>query len=312
MKKKRGQHYVWSYYLTSWSNESEQVYCLRNNTVFEANPKKIAKARDFYRVRNLSAEEILILEKGFIKEDWHEDIKQINREWIELFTKLFRVKEQLERVGEWNEKKEYDMDVMLNNLVEDFHSEIEKANITRLDSLKNKDMNFLQSEEERFDFIFFLCLQYVRTNMMKNNVLRSFAAGPVSIPPKQIENIWSILYFILATNLALNLSSNSGYCVKILRNDSSVPFITGDQPVVNTHANYSIYDEETKELELYYPINPMMALLITSLNCEDKPAIVDIEDNKVIMYNTLIYNASEEQIYSNDLTTFKELIKVKN
>lgn len=62
-EKKRGQHYVWRYYLTSWADDSGTLFCLRDNHIFLTNPKNVAKARDFYRLRELSQHEIAIIER---------------------------------------------------------------------------------------------------------------------------------------------------------------------------------------------------------------------------------------------------------
>ncbi|GED13740.1 DUF4238 domain-containing protein [Aneurinibacillus migulanus] len=309
MEKKRGQHYVWRYYLTSWTDDSGNLFCLRNNKLFPVNPKNIAKARDFYRLRNISRHEISIIEQGFIMDYWTEEIQQINKNWINMFTSVFRQKELLEHAGKWDDEKELKLDLIMNNLVEDFHSEIEEATLPYLDSLKSGNIDFLKSENGKFDFMFFLCLQYFRTNMIKNNVLKSFASGSLPISPTLIQNIWSVLYFILATNLAIALSSSSTFRVLMLRNISPVPFITGDQPVINTFADYSVY-EEAKELELYYPLSPSLALLITNSNNHNSDqSIFDVQENGVTMYNNLIFNASDEQIYANDVTVLQSFIK---
>ena len=70
--------------------------------------------------------------------------------------------------------------------------------------------------------------------MMKNNILKSFESGSVPIPSTFIENVWSVLYFIFATNLAVTLSSSNSFRFLMLKNNSTIPFITGDQPVINT------------------------------------------------------------------------------
>ncbi|EJR53758.1 DUF4238 domain-containing protein [Bacillus sp. FSL W8-0519] len=309
MEKKRGQHYVWRYYLTSWTDDSEKLSCLRNNNLFPANPKKIAKARDFYRLRDLSQDEIAIIEQGFINGYHTEEIQKINREWINVFTSIFRDKKVLEQKGEWDDKKEAELDVHMNNLVEDFHSRIEDLALPYLDSLKNSNLDFLDSEISKFDFMFFLCLQYFRTNMMKNNILKSFESGSVPIPSTFIENVWSVLYFIFATNLAVTLSSSNSFRFLMLKNNSTIPFITGDQPVINTHANYSVY-EETKEFELYYPLTPSLALLITdSNNYNENQSIFEVQENEVTLYNNLIFNASYEQIFANNETVLKSFKK---
>jgi hypothetical protein len=303
MDKKRGQHYVWRYYLTAWTDEFEQLYCLRENKLFLANPKKVAKARDFYRLRDLSQNEITIIEKGFIDGYGSKEIQELNKNWIELFTNASQKKDLLKQAGKWDEDKESELDVYMNNLVEDFHSEIENGTISYLNSMKNEDINFLKDKEKKLDFLFFLSLQYFRSKMMKHNVLRSFAAGPISINSNIVENVWSILYFILATNLAHSLGSKSDYRFLFLRNKGGIPFITGDQPVINTYANYANYENETKNLELYYPLGPSLALLLTdSKEYISNQDIFDVQESNVMEYNKQIFNASEEQIYSNDET----------
>ncbi|PLS17658.1 hypothetical protein CVD28_11565 [Bacillus sp. M6-12] len=304
MKKKRGQHYIWRYYLTSWSDDSGYLFCLRNNKVFRVLPKNIGKARDFYRLRNLSPLEISIIEQGFIKNYWTQEIQQINKNWIKLFTDIFRQKEILEQQGKWDEQQEEKLDVIMNNLVEDVHCQIEETALPYLDSLKSGNIDFLKSSHAKFEFMFFLCLQYVRTSMMKNNILKSFAAGPLPVSPSQIENVWSVLYFILATNLAMTLSTSRTLRVVMLKNISSLPFITGDQPIINTLVDYSVY-EEAKEFELYYPISPELALLISN---NTNQSIIEVKEEEVTKYNNLIVNASDEQIYSNDESILNSLV----
>ncbi|WP_419879615.1 hypothetical protein [Brevibacillus centrosporus] len=120
---------------------------MRENKVFPVNPKKIAKARDFYRIRNLSPHEISIIEQGFIKDFWTKDIQELNKNWITVFTKAFRIKAELERRGQWNEQKESELDVLLNNLAEDFHNKIEDLALPYLNFLKNGNTDFVNNDE---------------------------------------------------------------------------------------------------------------------------------------------------------------------
>lgn len=301
MEKKRGQHYVWRYYLTSWTNDTGNLFCLRKNKIFPVNPRNIGKARDFYRLRDLDYKEISTIEKAFIMDYWPKEIQQLNRNWVNMFTEVFRIKNHLEKVGKMNAEAESELDVFINNSAEDFHSRIEDAAFPHLNSLKVGNMEFYKNEDDRFNFIFFLCMQYFRTNKMKNNVLRSFEEGSIPISPILIENVWSVLYFIFATNMYLTLAAkDEKFKLMFLRNASHVPIITGDQPVINTHADYSIYDE-TSEFELYYPISPSISLLITSSNkYNGNQSVCEITEDEVNRYNTLIFKASEEQVYANN------------
>ncbi|WP_419879616.1 DUF4238 domain-containing protein [Brevibacillus centrosporus] len=145
--------------------------------------------------------------------------------------------------------------------------------------------------------------------MIKNNVLKSFASGPIPINPTLIENVWSVLYFVFATNLAISLSSNKDFRLLLLKNNSALPFITGDQPVINTQANYSVY-EETKEFELYYPLSPSLALLITNSKTRNSnQSTYAVQESEVTMYNNLIYKASDEQLYASDENVLNSFVR---
>lgn len=78
-------------------------------------------------------------------------------------------------------------------------------------------------------------------------------------------------------------------------------FITGDQPVINTKAKFS---SETKELELYYPLEPSKALIIT----EEKNFNTEWSIEKVKEYNDKIEQQSLELIFANDKEVLKQYI----
>lgn len=314
MEKKRGQHYVWRYYLTAWTDKLEQLVCLRNGNLFSTNPKKIAKERDFYRLRNLSQEEIVIIINGFIH-GMGTEVSQIkDLLWLNDCISPFIKKGELERKGVWNNEKEEEFDVLINNMAEDFHSEIEDGALPYLNYLKNSNMDFLNSKEDKLKFLFFICLQYMRTRMLKNNIQKSVKAGQQQkknqkpIDPILIDNLWSVLYVIFARRCAEGISSRNLHRFLILKNNSTTPFITGDQPVINTRTDYSEYTE-AKELELYYPLTPSLALLITPFrNGNEDQSIFEIQEDKVKLYNSLIFKASHELVFANDesvLQSFK-------
>ena len=310
VEKKRGQHYVWRYYLSSWTNDNEKLFFLRNNEIRSANPKKVGKKRDFYRLKELSFQELAIIEKGFINEGWNGELQQVNRNWIILFTQAFKNKKKLEEQGRWNAELELKFDVSLNNTIEEFHSLVEDANVSRLNSLKSGDVDKVQNEKDKSAFLFFLSLQYCRTDMMRNNIHRSFANGPIPVPPTFIENIWSVLYFVIATNITYSLLSDKGYRILMLENSSTIPLITGDQPVINTQADYSNTEGETSELEFYYPISPSRAILISKSNQYSRTEIkFEIGEKEVKLYNDLIFKAAEEQLYGSNSTVLKDYIE---
>ncbi|MCK6205740.1 DUF4238 domain-containing protein [Bacillus infantis] len=302
MQKKIQQHYVWEHYLTSWCYNGKQLYCYRknDNNIFPTNPEKIAKEREFYKLKDITPNEAALIEHLFINPNKNPVIRKINRNWISRFTDIFVLKQLVK--NKKNDELDTMIDVLITNLEEDHHTRLEERAIPYLNSLKDGQLNINNDDDSFVDFLLFLSTQYYRTKRIKMNVIRSTkeAADRVGLSlEKNVENIWNISSHILATSFAHTLFiASENFKWTILTNTGNIPFITGDQPVINTHANYSL-NETTTELELYYPLSPDKALLISTVNYLDSSTKVEIDENQVSRYNLLMLKASEEQVFSN-------------
>ena len=116
-----------------------------------------------------------------------------------------------------------------------------------------------------------------------------------------MERCWGVLSHIFAANVGFALSRMS---LTLLYNESNIPFITSDQPAINLKATYNDM-EQPEEFELYYPIAPRMAILMT-----EKPTKLNnhLKNDEVIRLNNTLAKLSKEQIYANQenvLTQYK-------
>lgn len=300
LEKKTQQHYVWEYYLKSWCYNESQFYCLRKNEkIFSVNPEKIAKEREFYKLKNITDKEAKLIDETFIKKQDSKILRSINREWIKYFRDIFEEQKRASEDVEWDRL----IEANIVNLEEDYHNKLENNAKPYIDSLKNGDLNKIKNNEP--EFLIFLTTQYFRTKKLKDNaIVFAREAG------FEIEKIWNVLSHIFATSLTFGLiTRREEYKWNILVNNTNMPFLTGDQPVINTHADYSSSSEIENELELYYPITPSKALLITDKNYGESSDI-EIQKSEVEKYNSLIYDASYKQIFSNKkegLSVFENL-----
>lgn len=314
MQKKVQQHYVWEHYLTSWNYNGSHVFCYRNDkkSIFPINPEKIAKEREFYKLKDVNANEIVFLEKIFISAVGDSELRHMNRKWIDVFTYIFKFKEELHSKGIKDEKLNTVIDVMINNLEEDLHTKIEEKAIPILASLTDGKLSIKDNKakttdynETMGDFILFLTTQYFRTKKLRMNYFKVLQTLP-EIKNMNPENVWNILSHILASNLGNTLyATRNEYKWSILITDSHVPFITGDQPVINTFGNYSAANSldnnlDEEKFELYYPLTPSKALLVSQTQYIDESDIVKIDEEEVKRYNGLIFNACEKQVFSNN------------
>jgi len=289
--KKRKQHYVWKFYLKQWFNK--QIHCLQGTNVFKSSLEGIANKRDFYKLTNLNDEDISNI-KDLVIDNSPEILKEIHNKYIDILTSPFKLERLTKNIGKYNKESELFVDQLKTNVHENYHEKIESLSIEYLSMLYDKNLAFLETDEGRSNFLYYLCMQFTRTTKMKNNVIKATKHQNKI----DVEKIWGCISLMLATNLAFNLNRKLEFKFKLLINNSKVPFITGDQPVLNTFAYLKPLDEEIKELEFYYPITPKLAILF---NNETGAINRVIElDSEVHEFNRYILKGAENQVYSDD------------
>jgi len=126
---------------------------------------------------------------------------------------------------------------------------------------------------------------------------------------KQSQNqVWnkvtnSIYPLLLAghTDVFAHFFCNNGFFITLIENKTGTPFITGDQPVVNTKNDYAT-NIAAVDFELYYPVSPSLAVLCSNkIDTNSRMTITDTSE--VEMYNQRIHKAAIDEIYSSDQNT---------
>lgn len=264
----------------------------------------LANERDFYRLQELTQNEINFIEKVAI-ENSPEILKQINMNFLNGFTEIYKLRNELEKKGLNDEEIDKKVDEQINNLEEDYHSRIEGISVKYIEQILQRDISFFETEDGRPEFLYYLCNQYMRTKKMKQNVIQS-----TSYQTKiNVDKMWNVLRHIYAINVGFNLNRQDEYRLILLNNITSLPFITGDQPVINTFAVSKNISDPVDNLELYYPVSPTIGLLITrSEEYKDKTQVDIIDVNKIDQYNSYILEESHEQIYSNSEQVLKDIL----
>jgi len=299
--KKRKHHYVWGHYLNAWTI-NDQICCKRPDKVFWTNLVNIANERDFYRIKELTIDDINLLKQLFVNVS-NPVLNTLNSRWLEIFDLVIKFRNIME-FGIIDKTKQDDFDRIIFNFEEDLQTNVENYSIPYLQMIKEGNIEFYKNADDNAKFNYFLALQLLRTNKLKKNILKAFN----KYPKYDFNSIWNVMIHIMATNFGFGLSSMSDrlHCV-LLINKTSIPFLTSDQPIINTFADYTRKDIRltVEQLELYYPQSPGSGLLITKEHCFRDVTELEIDESKVKQYNSMIVLASEEQLYSNDEKVFQ-------
>lgn len=328
-EKKRKQHYVFQAYLKSWEVD-KKIWCSRDwNKPFSGSTERIANIRDFYRLKPLNSDEerfyrLLIhaysteVQKALLQ---HLSAYLAPTKWSQQLDilKQFAVLKYGDAIpdelqAEITRLEKY-VDVSINNIEENYLSEIEGESTKWLESLKKKNADFYYSfdtsekeddsfDDEMFHFLYFLCVQMFRTNATKERWISGFLPSldnpqlsnlNVSKDRINLENLAPHFLWEIQNLLAYSLRKNKAH-LTILINETNIPFVTTDQPVINLKADYSKLNSETKELILYYPISPEIAITVNDSNTQNTMLL---SEEEVHFYNIAMAKAAYHEVFAN-------------
>ncbi len=297
------QHYVWQHYLRAWATQ-KKLWCKRIDAdePFATTPRNIGAERFFYEFHELTPDDIAYLNL-VISQSNDDRLRTLNQGWIDSFQKTFSIRRTL--IGMELEpahlaQLEMELQAIEKTLGESFHSATESRAVPLLDALRREDASFYENEETSTIFIDYISHQYFRTARMRRTIL----AIPNPLP-HDMSRTWPVEAFIYATNLASSFVKQRRQCrIVLLQNKSSVPFITGDQPIIN------LCGYEVEKVDLYYPLKPDLAMIFTTDRTQFSSDSIEVGRIAVESYNHRIYAKSYSQIYGNDPVYLKALVQL--
>jgi hypothetical protein len=181
--------------------------------------------------------------------------------------------------------------------IEDFHGLIERGFIPLLSKLYDADLSFFDINKEKGNFSFFIGCQYSRTNNMRSRFINSKINFPQNVDKENIAKIMSLFIAVIISKWVF-ISSK----LQLLKNNTSEPFLTCDQPVFNLKAPKSIEIVPT-EFELFYPISPTQAIILGEDNLLPRIEIEEVD--RIHWFNSKIRENAKEQIYAKNEENLK-------
>jgi hypothetical protein len=267
---KKSQHYVWKHYLKPWTTNG-QVNCFRDGKPFKTSPDNIAQQNYFYKSNPINIEEIEFAQYYIGKLD------PTAKESLSNLLRLYYITANTD-------------DYLMKCGIEDFHGIVETNFIPLLAKLYKVDLSFMERIKEKNDFSFFIGCQYSRTNNMRSRLTNSKITIPENVNKENFAKIFSLFMAAIIGNWVYSKAR-----LQFLNNLTSEHFITSDQPVFNLKGTGST-EIEPSEFELFYPISPTQAIILSENNIQP---LIEIEDvKKAKWFNRKIHQNAKEQIYA--------------
>jgi hypothetical protein len=254
---KRHHHYVWQRYLKAWASDGK-VWCRRSGKTFASDTQNLAQQRDFYQLKPLSARDREFLWAMIGKQDpvIRETTSELLR-FFELACDFAALKPRPETDPVEFEKFRAQV---IHNLEEDMFGRLESQTVPFLKQLLAGDASCLYSS--RMEFLQFLSIQYTRTKVVHERVMKNLALSTTNLGVN-IESCWPVLRHAFAFAMAWTLSEDKRMQIHLVSAPAGKTLVTCDQPVINTKALSTHSGIAPKETELYYPIGPHRAVVVS-------------------------------------------------
>ena len=328
---KHKHHYVFRAYLKRWAkNKKISCYRIKDKKIFDASLERIANQRDFYKIREINDDErkiLFSLPSTSAERKSFEIIFAAYQGPIYMLKKAEAFKNTIEcKFPNPTSELEKAINELINlakvgtnNMIEDMYSETENKAIKLIREIISGNLNFYYNNspqtviadangmDSKMEFIYFVCAQYFRTKNMRQRFISDMTKIPDLVFEEKgikkenidFENIVHLWFEVLSSRLADNLYKRQARLI-VLKNNTQVPFITSDQPVINIKEDYKS-QEDVEELVFYYPLSPTVAIL---LNDDNESKEMELTEYEVDFYNRKMISASREQIFSNDSQSF--------
>ncbi len=283
----RRQHQVWRSYLEGWAT-NRKAWCLQNGQVFETNVINVAVVRDFYKLRDLTDGDIFLIRA--LMKDSPPPAKQVLENFISMFGTFGRFRANPLVANNTELLALLDREVI--TMEENFHTQLEGNIRPILDAIRRKDLSFYDDPDLCGQFCHFLSLQNLRTRGVQHRLFAK-AAKPHA---ESLKRAWNVLRHMMAVNAggSLMLERKTRPLI-LLENGTDVPFITGDQPVINLLSPGS--GEPPKLLPFYYPVSPRLVVILDEAHERTGYSAGLVSPDQATALNRRVQAASHTQVF---------------
>jgi len=290
LEAKKRHHYVWANYLTRWGNGTKNVfYITKTGKLAHDSVRAIVAGDYFYKTTRLTSKHVEVI-KGFSRQS-PDHLQQKHMSYLNDFLKMQQAETIYRNSDIQNQEVELHLHAVKCNLLENLHASHEKKVLPVLAALADEQLDVLQDKQHMVEFMAFFGHQISRTKTFRDSVIQVLSrrtALEIEVADA-MAHAWWFLSYMFGMNLGLSLYGDRHNAKHaLLINDTKVPFITSDQPIVNVHSCVS----ETvfavpKHADFFYPISPRIAYIICDSD-RFTPGKNEVDEGTVVELNSKV------------------------
>ncbi|HGY9638759.1 TPA: DUF4238 domain-containing protein [Pseudomonas putida] len=313
LEAKKRHHYVWANYLARWGRGTKNVfYTTKTGKIAHDSVRAIVVDNYFYKATTLTDMHVQVI-KSFSRESPDHLHKQ-HMSYLNDFLKMQYLEAIYRKSGVQDQKAELHFQAAKCNMLENLHASHEEKALPVLAALADKKLDVLQDKQHMIEFMMFFGHQISRTKTFRDGVFQAQPRSNAleSAMADAMAHAWWFLSYMFGMSIGFSLYvSRHQDRHALLVNDTRVPFITSDHPVVNVHSCVS----ETKfaapeHADFYYPISPSVAYIVCNSE-RFMPGRNEVDEATVLELNTKVAAQSMTHIIGdseNAILPFKQYI----
>ncbi|ALS97330.1 DUF4238 domain-containing protein [Lacimicrobium alkaliphilum] len=315
---KRKHHHIWAHYLKHWSLDDLNVWYTTKKGNYRCDSVYgLAAERDFYKINFLNDEDVRFIRNFSSKSP--DELRQIHNGYLNDFCIASRAAKLAETMQPPEHIKQR-LEAFQYNVLENLHGSHETDVIEILACLNRGDISVFETSESRVKFKQFFAMQMTRTKSFKKKAM-SFAVDRESFerhpnPPfsfetysQLMEKNWWFLSYMFGMNIGANLTATQHDDKQVLLiNETSQPFITSDNPIINVHESMKKIPEgqAPQYMDAFYPLSPKYAYMIN--NSDRYPSgKVSITRDEALVFNVEMAARAEEHLFAQTESQLKEV-----
>lgn len=290
LQAKKRHHHVWAAYLTRWGRGTKNVfYTTKTGKLAHDSVRAIVVDDYFYKVTTLTSKHVEVIKSFSLKSPDH--LHQQHMSYLSDFLLIQQAESIYCKSDIRSQEAELHLHAIKCNALENLHASHEKEALPVLTALADEQADVLQDKQHMIEFMMFLGHQISRTKTFRDSVIKALSrrnSMEIEIADAMVH-AWWFLSYMFGMNIGFSLYAgrhNARHA--LLVNDTRVPFITSDQPVVNVHSCVSETEFSTPEhADLYYPISPRIAYII----CDSERFMRgknELDEATVVEFNTKV------------------------
>lgn len=305
------QHYVWRKYLRAWCSQGteDSIYATfkEGMRTIHTSLMNVGQQKHFYKIYELSSEELELMrrmiESAPLKLKGFASLLMIP---YQSFAEIISICRSTPQVKEINPELESLIREIEINTFEQVEGLIESFGTELIECTCIDDVIKIEESGEIQKALLYFFVQFVRTKNMYSRIMAGFEDEQGRKFKTFCEHAFPFVSLFYALELCYK-TVNSQWHIIFVKNETAIPFITGDQPIFNF-----AYNEENDEgLELYYPISPKSALVLC-VDCDiPRYSTIDADEGYVITHNDAMWDNSDIQVFANNSDILQEIINTQ-